>query len=270
MCRYGSRNPSILLILLVCLLLFLCVTVQGFRRTTRRTTTRRTTTQRTRRTSSTPKITANTPLPVKSYTSSILKSQAVNPTYQHSFRTRFLTGAVSGVLVYSYLYSVNRAYSGVYTPYETSNLLIPQKRALRIAREEYRVQTAEGIDCIGGTLREEYATLIKNVTTKIVYQTSKNFETTVSSPSVTNVNLTDEKTVESFPVNIETHAEYERSLMIESSYVNCTEIVCNVEGHMIRMYDTNPNYNYNLAVRLAFKWYSVSLLLLSCLFATYI
>jgi hypothetical protein len=125
----------------------------------------------------------------------------------------------------------------VYTPYETSNLLIPQKRALRIAREEYRVQTAEGIDCIGGTLREEYATLIKNV----------------SSPSVTNVNLTDEKTVESFPVNIETHAEYERSLMIESSYVNCTEIVCNVEGHMIRMYDTNPNYNYNLAVRLAFK-----------------
>lgn len=251
--------------LMICLLLLHCITVPGLlRRTSRRTTTRRT-----RRTPSTPKITASTPLPVTSFTSSIIKSQALNPTYQNSFRTRFLTGAIRGALVYSYLYSANRAYSGLYTPYGTLNVLIPEKRALRIAREEYKVQTADGIDCTNGTLREDYTTSIKNVTTKIAYQipAQQNSETTAN-PSATNVNLKDVTTVDSYPVSIETHSEYDRSLMIESSYVNCTDIVCNVEAHMIRMYDTNPNYN--LAVRLGLKWYSIPLLLLSCTCATYI
>ena len=190
----------------------------------------------------------------------------MNPKYQSSFRTRFLTGAVSGALVYSYLYSANRAYSGVYTPYETSNLLIPQKRALRIAREKYRVQTVEGIDCTSGTLKEDYASSIKNVTTKVAYRIpQRTFETTTSRPSVTNLNLADETALESYPISIETHSEYERSLMVESSQINCTEIVCSVEAHMIRMYDTNPNYN--LADRLGFNCHTVPLLLLSCLCA---
>ena len=261
---FGSQSLSVFLIrLTVCLFLLQCITIQGFRRLRfRRTTTQRTTTRITRRTSSTPKITASTPLAVTSYTSSILRSQALNPKYQRSFRTRFRTEAVSGVLTYSYLYSANRAYSGVYTPYETSHLLIPQRRALRIAREEYRIQTAEGSNCNSGTLREDYANLIKNVTTKIVYRIpQRNFETISSRSSASNVNLADEKAVESYPVNIKIYSEYERSLMVDSFQVNCTEIVCNVEAHMIRMYDTNPNYN--LAERLEFSCYK--LLLFCCL-----
>ena len=266
MYTYGSRRSSYMFLIrvMICLLLLHCI-VQGFRRRTGR----RTTTRRTRRTSSKPKITASTPLAVTSYSSSIIRSQALNPRYQNSFRTRFLTGAVSGALVYSYLYSANRAYSGVYTPYETSNLLIPQRRALRIASEEYRVQTTDGIHCTSGTLRDDYAaTSIKNVTTNIAYRTpQQNFETTETRPSVTNVNLADETSVESYPMNIETRSEYERSLMVESSQENCTELVCNVEAHMIRMYDTNPNYN--LASRLGCNCYTVALLLFSCLYAVY-
>ena len=262
---YGLQSLSVYLVpLMVYLLLLQCITIQGLRKTSR---SRRTTTRRTRRTSSTPKITASTPLAVTSYTSSIVKSQALNPRYQSSFRTRFLTGAVSGALVYSYLYSANRAYSGVYTPYETSHLLIPQRRALRIAWEEYRVQTAEGIYCTSGTLREDYANLIKNVTTKVAYRIpQRNLETIASRHSASNVSLADEKAVESYPVDIKIYSEYERSLMVESSQVNCTEIVCNVEAYMIRMYDTNPNYN--LAERLDFGCYKVLLLLLSGLYLT--
>ena len=282
---YGSRSsPFFLIHVMVCLLLLHCITIQGLQRTRRfrgtttrrttirrttirRTTTRRTTIRTTRRKSSTPKITASTPLAVTSYTSSIIRSQALNPRYQSSFRTRFITGAVSGALVYSYLYSANRAYSGVYTPYETSHLLIPQRRALRIAREEYRIQTAEGIDCTSGTLREDYADSIKNVTTKIAYRIpQRNFETIVSHQSASNVSLADEKAVESYPVYIKVYSEYKRSLIVESSEINCTEIVCNVKAYMIRMYDTNPNYN--LAERLEFSWYKVLLLLLPGLYLT--
>jgi hypothetical protein len=147
-------------------------------------------------------------------------------------------------------------------------VLIPQRRALRIASEEYRVQTAHGIHCTSGTLRDDYATSIKNVTTNIAYRTpQQNFETTESRPSVTNVNLADETSIESYPVNIETRSEYERSLMVESSQENCTELVSNVEAHMIRMYDSNPNYN--LASRLGCNCYTVALLLVSCLYAVY-
>ena len=133
----GSRKTSICLILTICNLLH-CITVNfALRKTRRITSTKRTARRTTRRTA--PKLTANTPLPVTSYSSSIIKSHALNATYPQSFRSRFLTGAVAGALVYSYAYSANRVYSEIYTPYVTSNIRIPRKRALRIAREEYQI-----------------------------------------------------------------------------------------------------------------------------------
>ena len=78
-----------------------------------------------------------------------------------------------------------------------------------------------------------------------------------SNQSVTNVNLVDEAAVDSFPVNIKTDSEHESSLIIESAYINCTDMVSNIEGHAIKMYDTNPNYN--LAGRLRFNWYFVTM-----------
>ena len=134
MTLHGSRNSSTFLVLVVCLLLLDFITVNGAVRRTRR----RTSTRSTKRTI--PKLTANTPLPVTSYSSSVIRSQALNPTYTQTFRTRFLTGAVAGALVYSYAYSANnRVFSGIYTPYATLNLLVSQRRALRIAREKYQI-----------------------------------------------------------------------------------------------------------------------------------
>ena len=146
--------------------------------------------------------------------------------------------------------------------YETSILRIPRRRALRVAREEYRVQEADGTACTSGTLRDGYTSSLKTVATEITYQLAgqNSQPTTISSRSVTNANLTDVTAVDSYPVNVETRSEYESSLMIESSYANCTEMVTNVEGHMIRMYDTNPNYN--VANRLGLEWYSVPFLLM--------
>ena len=177
-----------------------------------------------------------------------------------------MTGAVAGALVYSYAYSANnRVFSGIYTPYATSNLLVSQRRALRIAREKYQIQAADGTDCSMGTLREDYCASVKNVTTKIAYQISQKYFVTVSSnPSVANVNLVHEMAVHSFLVKIETHTKYEKSLVVENASSNCTDMVTNIEGHAIRMYDTNPYYN--LAGRFGLNWYLIPSV---CLFLKY-
>ena len=68
------------------------------------------------------------------------------------------------------------------------------------------------------------------------------------------------------PSDIKTHSEHESSLIVESAHINCTDMVSNIEGHAIKMFDTNPNYN--LAGRLRFNWYFVTMVWSFWKFAT--
>lgn len=132
------------------------------------------------------------------------------------------------------------------------------------------MQTAEGTRCTSGTLREEYSSSIKNVTTKITYQLpQQNLTKTLSNASVSNANITDVTDIESYQVNEEVHSEYGRSqLVVESSYENCTDIVSSIEAHMIRMYDKNPIYNSAFSIAIAYIWHSVTLTFTILFFCT--
>lgn len=184
------------------------------------------------------RVTSKTPLRVTTYRSNIIKSQAKNPSYPTSFRQRFIAGALLGALVYRYGFSNGRTYAARYSPYHSSNVIIPRQRALRLQEEAYSLETENGKNCTFGNLTEDYENRVLDVTTKVSY-TTQNTSVMVSNPNMATVILSNALG----EVFVETRTLYNGSVIQNGTGLekNCTVMFVKIRGYIVIMYDTNPN-----------------------------
>ena len=179
---------------------------------------------------------------VKTFHSSVSYKQTKTKTTP--FKNRFLTAAAFGVVSYSLLN--NPIYSRHYRPfYETSNIAIPKRRALRIKTEKYTVETKNGSQCLNGNLTQYDKRKMVNVITTISYVKVSN-KTVKSIPSVVNYTGTIQTNlsvsadaINDYVTNIEIRITFNETVLENATpnttmdLTNCTVLVYKSEAYVV-------------------------------------
>ena len=161
----------------------------------------------------------------KTFYSSVTRRQTLSKT--RPFNERFKKRAAIGITVYTLLNS--QVYIRNYKPYhETSNIVIPEHRALRIKKENYTVLAKDGSRCQNGSLTKYDGKNVLNITTKVTYEKAKTVVGSIR--NIPAVNLTDTKqtnltlsadAINNYIVNIETRIAFNQSIL-ENKMFNAT------------------------------------------------
>ena len=160
----------------------------------------------------------------KTFYSSVTRRQTLSKT--RPFNERFKKRAAIGITVYTLLNS--QVYIRNYKPYhETSNIVIPENRALRIKKENYTVLAKDGSRCQNGSLTKYDGKNVLNITTKVTYEKAKTVVGSIR--NIPAVNLTDTKQTNltlsadaiNYIVNIETRIAFNQSIL-ENKMFNAT------------------------------------------------
>ena len=164
----------------------------------------------------------------KTFHSSVTRSQIQG---KKPFNKRFSYYAATGLLIYGL--ATSPVYSGQYRPYyESSNIVIPKHRAIRIANETYKVVTKNNLNCTDGNLTKYAEDKVINVTTKVSYEKPVKESIkmisplTITDPKRTNLTLSANAT-NGYITKIEIRIDFNQSILTNATsnttdLTNCT------------------------------------------------
>ena len=173
--------------------------------------------------------------PVK-FCSPVIKSQTIRGS-----RTKLFTRAASGYLVMRYALNKAPVYREGFPVYE-KYVSIPEERAVRISSERVSLLDANGNLCLGyssipRTLKDGLEKNLVELKTTVVYKTnSEKIYITILYGVNNTISLEDIKE-KNFTVTILTR--YNITVLRDT---DCTQVEKQINGTMIEMYETNPDF----------------------------
>ena len=193
--------------------------------------------------------------PVK-FCSPVIKSQTIRGS-----RTKLFTRAASGYLVMRYALNKAPVYREGFPVYE-KYVSIPEERAVRISSERVSLLDANGNLCLGyssipRTLKDGLEKNLVELKTTVVYKTnSEKIYITILYGVNNTISLEDIKE-KNFTVTILTR--YNVTVLRDS---DCTQVEKQINGTMIEMYETNPDF-ISQVIRVIL-WPVFSLIVICC------
>ena len=201
------------------------------------------------------KLSKTTPIKPVKFCTPVIKSQTIRGS-----RTKLFTRVASGYLVMRYALNKAPVYREGF-PVSAKYVSIPEERAVRISSERVSLLDANGNLCLGyssipRTLKDGLEKNLVELKTTVVYKTnSEKVYITILYGVNNTISLEDIKE-KNFTVTILTR--YNVTVLRDT---DCTQVEKQINGTMIEMYETNPDFIPDLIFLIIF---SVVLLGLIC------
>ena len=201
------------------------------------------------------KFSKTTPIKPVKFCTPVIKSQTIRGS-----RTKLFTRAASGYLVMRYALNKAPVYREGFPVYK-NYVSIPEERAVRISSERVSLLDANGNLCLGyssipRTLKDGLEKNLVELKTTVIYKKNpENVYTTILYGVNNTISLEDIKE-KNFTVTILTR--YNVTVLRDT---DCTQVEKQINGTMIEMYETNPDFIPDLIFLIIF---SVILLGLIC------
>ena len=202
------------------------------------------------------KISKSMPIKPVKFCSPVIKSQTIRGS-----RTKLFTRVASGYLVMRYALNKAPVYREGFPVYE-KYVSIPEERAVRISSERVSLLDANGNLCLGyssipRTLKDGLEKNLVELKTTVIYKKNpKNVYTTILYGVNNTISLEDIKE-KNFTVTI--LARYNVTVLTDT---DCTQVEKQINGTMIEMYETNPDFISQL-IGVIF-WPVFSLIVICC------
>ena len=202
------------------------------------------------------KISKSMPIKPVKFCSPVIKSQTIRGS-----RTKLFTRVASGYLVMRYALNKAPVYREGFPVYE-KYVSIPEERAVRISSERVSLLDANGNLCLGyssipRTLKDGLEKNLVELKTTVVYKTnSEKVYITILYGVNNTISLEDIKE-KNFTVTILTR--YNVTVLRDS---DCTQVEKQINGTMIEMYETNPDF-ISQVIRVIL-WPVFSLIVICC------
>ena len=201
------------------------------------------------------KISKTMPIEPVKFCTPVIKSQTIR-----GLRTKLFRRVASGYLVMRYALNKAPVYREGFPVYE-KYVSIPEERAVRISSERVSLLDANGNLCLGyssisRTLRDGLEKNLVELKTTVIYKTNpEKVHITILYGVNNTISLEDIKE-KNFTVTILTR--YNVTVLIDT---DCTQVEKQINGTMIEMYETNPDFIPKLIFLIIF---TVVLLVLIC------
>ena len=201
------------------------------------------------------KISKSMPIKPVKFCSPVIKSQTIRGS-----RTKLFTRVASGYLVMRYALNKAPVYREGFPVYK-NYVSIPEERAVRISSERVSLLDANGNLCLGyssipRTLKDGLEKNLVELKTTVIYETNpEKVDITILYGVNNTISLKDIKE-KNFTVTILTR--YNITVLRDT---DCTQVEKQINGTMIEMYETNPDFIPDLIFLIIF---SVILLGLIC------
>ena len=202
------------------------------------------------------KISKSMPIKPVKFCSPVIKSQTIRGS-----RTKLFTRVASGYLVMRYALNKAPVYREGFPVYK-NYVSIPEERAVRISSERVSLLDSNGNLCLGyssipRTLKDGLDKNLVELKTTVVYKTnSEKVYITILYGVNNTISLEDIKE-KNFTVTI--LARYNITVLRDT---DCTQVEKQINGTMIEMYETNPDFISQL-IGVIF-WPVFSLIVICC------
>ena len=201
------------------------------------------------------KISKTMPIKPVKFCTPVTKSQTIRGS-----RTKLFTRVASGYLVMRYALNKAPVYREGFPVYE-KYVSIPEERAVRISSERVSLLDANGNLCLGyssipRTLKEGLEKNLVELKTTLIYKKNPENVYLTILYGVNNTILLEDIKWKNFTVTI--LARYNVTVLRDT---DCTQVEKQINGTMIEMYETNPDFIPDLIFLIIF---SVVLLGLIC------
>lgn len=202
------------------------------------------------------KISKSMPIKPVKFCSPVIKSQTIRGS-----RTKLFTRVASGYLVMRYALNKAPVYREGFPVYE-KYVSIPEERAVRISSERVSLLDGNGNLCLGyssipRTLKDGLEKNLVELKTTVVYKTnSEKIYITILYGVNNTISLEDIKE-KNFTVTILTR--YNITVLRDT---DCTQVEKQINGTMIEMYETNPDF-ISQVIRVIL-WPVFSLIVICC------
>ena len=202
------------------------------------------------------KISKSMPIKPVKFCSPVIKSQTIRGS-----RTKLFTRVASGYLVMRYALNKAPVYREGFPVYE-KYVSIPEERAVRISSERVSLLDANGNLCLGyssipRTLKDGLEKNLVELKTTVIYKTNpEKVHITILYDVNNTISLEDIKE-KNFTVTILTR--YNVTVLRDS---DCTQVEKQINGTMIEMYETNPDF-ISQVIRVIL-WPVFSLIVICC------
>ena len=200
-------------------------------------------------------LSKTTPIKPVKFCTPVIKSQTIRGS-----RTKLFTRVASGYLVMRYALNKAPVYREGFPVYK-NYVSIPEERAVRISSERVSLLDANGNLCLGyssipRTLKDGLEKNLVEMKTTVIYETNpEKVHITILYGVNNTISLEDIKE-KNFTVTI--LARYNVTVLRDT---DCTQVEKQINGTMIEMYETNPDFIPELIFLIIF---SVILLGLIC------
>ena len=202
------------------------------------------------------KISKSMPIKPVKFCSPVIKSQTIRGS-----RTKLFTRVASGYLVMRYALNKAPVYREGFPVYE-KYVSIPEERAVRISSERVSLLDANGNLCLGyssipRTLKDGLEKNLVELKTTVIYKTNpEKVHITILYDVNNTISLEDIKE-KNFTVTILTR--YNVTVLRDT---DCTQVEKQINGTMIEMYETNPDF-ISQVIRVIL-WPVFSLIVICC------
>ena len=202
------------------------------------------------------KISKSMPIKPVKFCSPVIKSQTIRGS-----RTKLFTRAASGYLVMRYALNKAPVYREGFPVYK-NYVSIPEERAVRISSERVSLLDANGNLCLGyssipRTLKDGLEKNLVELKTTVIYKTNpEKVHITILYGVNNTISLEDIKE-KNFTVTILTR--YNITVLRDT---DCTQVEKQINGTMIEMYETNPDF-ISQVIRVIL-WPVFSLIVICC------
>ena len=182
------------------------------------------------------KVSKTMPIQPVNFCTPVIKSQTTRGS-----RTKLFTRAASGYLVMRYALKKAPVYREGFPVYE-KYVSLPEERAVRISSERVSLLDANGNLCLGyssipRTLKDGLEKNLVELKTTVIYKTNpEKVHITILYDVNNTISLEDIKE-KNFTVTILTR--YNVTVLRDT---DCTQVEKQINGTMIEMYETNPNF----------------------------
>ena len=202
------------------------------------------------------KLSKTTPIKPVKFCTPVIKSQTIRGS-----RTKLFTRVASGYLVMRYALNKAPVYREGFPVYK-NYVSIPEERAVRISSERVSLLDANGNLCLGyssipRTLKDGLEKNLVELKTTVVYKTNpEKVHITILYDVNNTISLEDIKE-KNFTVTILTR--YNVTVLRDT---DCTQVEKQINGTMIEMYETNPDF-ISQVIRVIL-WPVFSLIVICC------
>ena len=182
------------------------------------------------------KISKTMPIKPVKFCSPVIKSQTIRGS-----RTKLFTRVASGYLVMRYALNKAPVYREGFPVYE-KYVSIPEERAVRISSERVSLLAANGNLCLGyssirRTLKDGLEKNLVELKTTVIYETNPEKVHITILYGVNNIISLEDIKEKNFTVTILTR--YNVTVLRDT---DCTQVEKQINGTMIEMYETNPDF----------------------------